>query len=60
MEFEDFKAQGFRVTQEFHDQYLSEMADPRLKESPPFPFLRWVSYPDFVASQISFTGNVPN
>jgi len=44
MRFEDFKAQGFRIRQEFHDQYQSEEIDPSLKDSPPLPFMKWSSY----------------
>ena len=56
MEFEDFKAWGLRVTQEFHDQYMTEMAIPSIKESnPPPPFMKWETYKSFVSSQIGFT-----
>jgi hypothetical protein len=54
MEFEEFKSHGLRVTQEFHDQYLGESADPRLKSSPPPPFMRYTTYKGFVVSQINF------
>lgn len=55
MEFEDFKAQGLRVTMEFHDQYQTEVANPALKDLPPPPFMKWVDYKVFVGSQIGFT-----
>jgi hypothetical protein len=55
MDFADFKSQGYRVTQEFHDQWLAETANPALKENPPPPFMKWTDYRGFVASQINFT-----
>lgn len=56
MDFEDFKTQGFRVTLEFHDQYMSEIAIPDLRDNnPPPAFMKWESYKSFVQSQIGFT-----
>jgi hypothetical protein len=54
MPFEDFRAWGLRVNQEFHDQFMSEKEDPHLADNPPFPFLEWRSYKEYVGSQINF------
>ena len=55
MEFADFKSQGLRVTQEFKDQYESEIEHPDLKENPPMPSLKWTDYQGFISSQIFFS-----
>jgi hypothetical protein len=61
MDFDDFRTWGYRVTLEFHDQYMTEMAIPEIRaNNPPPSFMKWESYKTFVQSQIGFTSKYHN